>query len=141
MILILKKLNTEQNIKKIRTKSTEIWLDEEGVLWVRFDPDAELELDEVIECFDTYKKMGINKDNKVLQIIDAQEGGGNTKEGRDYAALYGKEFFIASAIISKKLAVRLIVNFFNAYYKFQKVPFKLFDTEENAKKWLYNFRK
>lgn len=130
----------KQNIKRVRTKSTEIWLDDDGVLWLLPDANAELDLDEVKTCFEVYTKMGIHKDNKVLQIIDAQSGVSMYKEGRDYAAEHGKDFFIASAIISKNLSVRLIVNFFNLFYKTQPVPFKLFDTIENGKAWLNKFK-
>ena len=49
----------------ISTKTTEIWLDEDGILWLRPNPEIELELEEVVACFDTYRKMGFNKDNKV----------------------------------------------------------------------------
>lgn len=125
---------------RVRTKSTEIWLDEEGILWLLPDANVELDLDEVKICFETYTKMGINKNNKVLQIIDAQAGVSMNKEGRDFAAEHGKDFFIASAIISKNLSVRLIVNFFNLFYKIQPVPFKLFDTIENGKAWLNKFK-
>lgn len=130
----------KQNITRVRTKSTEIWLDEEEILWLLPDANAELDLEEVKICFEEYSRMGINKNNKVLQIIDAHAGVSMSKEGRDYAAEHGKDFFIASAIISKNLSVRLIVNFFNLFYKTQPVPFKLFDTVENGKVWLAKFK-
>jgi hypothetical protein len=123
-----------------RTKYSEIFLDDNGILWLKPDDDAELDLEEVVACFDTYRKMGINKENRVLQIIDVKTNATMTKEGREYAANAGKAFFIASGIISNNLAVRMLVNFFNIFYKSQAVPFRLFNTEESAKKWLLKFR-
>ena len=125
--------------KIYRTKYTEIWLDEEEILWLKPDPETELDQEEVAACFDTYREMGINPDHKVLQIIDARVNVSMNKEGRDYAALHGHDCFIASAVISSSLSVRLIVNFFNFFYK-ASVPLKMFDTEESAKKWLARFR-
>lgn len=130
----------QTKIESYRTKCNEVCFDEEGILWLIPDEGTELDLEEVTACFDTYKKMGVNKDNRVLQIIDARVNVTMNKEGREYAAVHGKEYFIASAVISTNLAVRLIVNFFNLFYKYNKVPLKMFDTEESARKWLEKFK-
>lgn len=123
---------------KIKTANNEIWVDEEGFLVLKLIDGCELDLEEVTACFDAYKKLGFGPSNKVLQLIDIREGGSMTHEARNYAAEHGKYYFIASAVISKSLAVRMIVNFFNAFYK-HPVPFKLFGEEEDAKKWLRTF--
>ncbi len=130
----------ETKIQPLKTKHSEIWLDEEGILRVDIQENAELEAEEVKNCFDAYTQMGINKNNKVLQLMTTGENVTIDKEGRDYAAINGKDFFIASAIVSTSLATRLIVNFFNIFYKSQIVPFKMFDNEESAKRWLYKFK-
>ena len=85
-------------IESFRTKYCDIWLDEDGILWLKPDAETELDFEEVKSCFDTYKKMGIHKDNKVLQIIDARVNVSMDKEGRAYAAEHGGAFFIASAV-------------------------------------------
>lgn|GEM_PF-1476573 len=126
--------------KVCRTRHTQISLDENGILWLQPDANAELDLEEVTACFDLYREMGIGPDNKVLQLIDAQKDVTMDKEGREYAAQHGNDFFIASAIISTNFSIRLIVNFFNLFYKAKTVPFKLFGNEESAKRWLLKFR-
>lgn len=127
--------------QRIRTKCSEIFIDDDGILWLVPDIDADLDLEEVIACYDAYKEMGLHEGNKVLQIIDIKGNASMNREARDYAAKFGNEFFIASAVISTSMSVRLIVNFFNLFYTFQKVPLKLFDSEENARKWLFKFIK
>jgi hypothetical protein len=122
-----------------RTKYSEIFMDDHGILWLVPDPDVELDLEEVVACFDVYRKMGINERNKVLQIIDVSTDASMTKEGREYAALHGLNFFKASAVVSKSLTVRILVNFFNFFYK-QPVPFKLFENVNAARNWLENFK-
>ncbi len=124
-------------IKKIRTKLNEIWLDEEGFLILKPQLDAELDLDEVKICFEVYRSLGIGPNNKVLELIDARDGT-MTSEARTYAAENGKEYFIAAAIISDSLAVRMVVNFYNKFYK-HEVPFKMFSNEQDARKWLRTF--
>lgn len=123
----------------IKTKMNEIWIDEEGFLILKPQEGAELDLDEVKACFEAYKLLGIGPNNKVLEIIDARDGS-MTSEARTYAAEVGGDYFIAAAIISDSLAVRLVVNFFNTFYK-QVVPFKMFASDEEARKWLRTFRK
>lgn len=124
----------------VKTKMSEIWIDDEGILVLKPFEDVELDLDTVVECFETYKAMGIGPHHKVLQLIDATGHGSMTSEGRTYAAEVGMNFFIASAIVSDSLAIRLIVNFFNSFHK-QLVPFKMFSNQEDAKKWLRTFIK
>ncbi|MBI2269715.1 MAG: STAS/SEC14 domain-containing protein [Bacteroidetes bacterium] len=128
-----------QGLEIIRTRNSEIWLDEEGILRLKPIKGGDIDLDEARACFEVYKKLGCDK-KKVLQLIDASEGAAITHEGREYASQHGRYYFIASAIVGTSLAVRLIVNFFNSFYK-QPVPFKLFSNEEDALKWLRSFRK
>lgn len=116
----------------------EIWIDDEGFLILKPKEGVELDLDEVKACFEAYKSLGVGPHNKVLEIIDARDGS-MTSEARTFAADNGKDFFIASAIISDSLAVRMVVNFFNTFYS-QVVPFKMFSTEEAARKWLRTFK-
>lgn len=124
-------------ISKIKTKMNEIWIDEDGFLILKPFPGAELDLEEVKCCFEAYESLGIGSHHKVLQIIDARDGS-MTHEARAYAAEVGMNYFIAAAIISDSLAVRMVVNFFNTFYK-HTVPFKMFATEEDARKWLRTF--
>lgn len=125
---------------KIKTPNNEIWIDEDGFLVLKLINTGELDLEEVKACFEAYSKLGFGPTNKALQLIDIREDGSMSREGRDFAAENGKHFFIASAVISNSLAVRMIVNFFNAFYK-HPVPFKMFANEEDAKKWLKTFIK
>lgn len=125
--------------QKIKTRYNEIWQDDEGFLWVRATEVTEIDLEEVKACFEAYAEMGIDQE-KVLQVMDVRNSITVTREARDYAARHGHRFFIASAVISNSLSVRLIVNFFNFLYP-KKVPLKMFGSEDEALKWLRKFRK
>lgn len=125
--------------QKLKTNYNEIWIDDEGFLMLKPTPGVELDLEEVKACFEAYKSLGIGPDNKVLEIIDARDGS-MSSEARTFAAENGKDFFIASAIISDSLAVRMVVNFFNTFYS-QVVPFKMFANEKDAREWLRTFKK
>lgn len=126
------------DVKRIKTKMSEIWLDDEGILNLKPTEGAELDLEEVTACFIAYDELGIGPNNQVLELIDARDGS-MTPDARTFAAENGHNYFIAAAIISDSLAVRLVVNFFNTFYK-QIVPFKMFADKESAKQWLRTFK-
>lgn len=126
--------------RKFKTHMSDIWIDEDGVLVLRFLKDGEVELEEVKSCFNAYSQMGIGPNNKALQLIIAKHHALPNAQARDYAAENGKNYFIASAVVGNFVAVRLIVNFFNSFYK-SPVPFKMFGDEESARKWLNSFKK
>ncbi len=121
-----------------QTKSATIRIDEEGFLCVHVHEDAELNLEEMENCFNIYRQLGC-ADHKVLEIIDGSNDFKITKEGREYAAEHAKEFFIASALVTTNLAVRLVFNFFSKFHN-AEVPFRLFKTDAEARAWLYEFR-
>ncbi|MGQ0829515.1 MAG: DUF7793 family protein [Bacteroidota bacterium] len=126
--------------EKIKTNVAEIWIDEQELLRVDIFEGAELNLEEVIICFDSYRELGCGPNNRVLQLMDARVNCTMTKEARDYVAKHAKAFFIASAVVSDNLVVRLIANFINKFYQLD-VPLKLFHSEEKALEWLMKFRK
>lgn len=124
----------------VKTKHNQIWLDDEGILNLKCTEMGEMDLAETMECFEVYRKLGVGEGKKVLQLIDMRVGLIISSEGRDYAARVGRDYFIASAVVSNSLAVRFIVNFFNRFYK-HKVPFRIFSTNEKAIEWLRKQKK
>ncbi len=124
--------------EKILTGKSEIWIDEEGILRLCPVDGSEIDLEEVKACFAHYRALGLKK-KKALQLIDARIDVSFTQEARDYAAKHAREYFIASAVISSSLPVRLLINFFNAFDK-DGAPLRMFKTEEEALGWLRTFR-
>ena len=124
----------------IKTKTSEIWIDDRGILNVKVSEGAELTYEEVKNCFDIYRELGCGGDNKVLQLMYANVNAAMSKEAREYVAKQGQDFFIASAVITNNLAIRLIANFISKFYKLG-FPFKIFDSEDKALEWLLKYRK
>jgi hypothetical protein len=121
--------------RKIVGQSTEVWIDSEGVLVLQVSADAEVDLDEVMKSFAVYREMGIGPENKKPQLIIAKGNALMSPEARNFANQNGVDYFKASAVITRSLTIRLVVNFFNSFYK-PKIPLKMFDNEEAARKWL-----
>ncbi len=124
----------------IKTKFSEIWLEQSGLLCLKFNDNVEADLEEVQRAFKVYEDLGLGPNKKVLQLMFGQNNFTITPEARAYAAKKGNDFFIASAMISNNLAVRMLVNFFNKFDNNQ-VPFKMFGTEAEAREWLGKFKK
>ena len=124
---------------KIETKFSEIWIDEEGILHLKIKENAEIDLEEVRKCFKIYENLGC-RENKVLQLIGGATFFSFDTDAQKYAAQYGKDFFIAAALVNNSLSIRILFNFFNSFFK-HNVPFKMFPTEEKALQWLRTFRK
>jgi hypothetical protein len=122
----------------ILTKSARIHIDRKGILCVQIIANAELNEEEVAQTFAVYHDLGCSE-QKVLQLMDGSNDFTITKEGRDYASKHGKDYFLASAIVTNNRAVRLLVNFFNRFHK-HEVPFRMFKNEKEARIWLENFR-
>lgn len=123
----------------VKTSVADVWINDDGILYVKIFEGAEISDDDARELFDAYEKLVCRK-NKVLQILDARVDCTITPEGRQVSLKYSKDFLIASAVISSSLAIKLIVNFFNNFLKYD-VPLKIFSTEEEGLKWLSGFRK
>src|ERR1039457_6894461 len=116
--------------EKIGTKTSTIWIDQEGILRLQIKEDAEVNLHEAQLCFEAYKKLGCQK-NKVLQLMEGGSFFSYDKVALKYIAKQGGDFFIASAMVHDSLAIRILFNFFNNFFN-RNVPFKLFRSKEKA---------
>jgi hypothetical protein len=119
-----------------RTDTAEIWLENNEVLWVRIREGAEIDLKAVKSCFDVYKQICGEK--KLVQIIDARATCSMTAPGKKYSALHSPDFFVAHALITELLSVRMLVNFYNKTQN-HTVPYQVFRTEEEAREWLKQY--
>jgi hypothetical protein len=124
--------------EKTLSNVTEIWLDEHSILCVRILEGAEMDEMGFKSCFDTYRKL-LKPGRKYLQLIDGRATCNITKEGKQYSAQHSPDLFIATALITDNLSVRLLVNFFNKANQ-HSVPFRLFRTEEEARFWLFSYK-
>lgn len=124
-------------VEKIETQSAFIWIDDEGILHLRIKDGAEIDLEEAKKCFEIYKALGCKK-NKVFQLIEGGTFFTIDTDAQKYIAQQGKDYFHAAAIVNNSLAIRMLFNFFNKFFK-QKVPFQMFPSRDKALNWLRRF--
>lgn len=120
----------------ITTSVAEIWLEGGNILWAKILPDTELDEVGFESCFSVYKQLCAEK--KRVQIIDARALFSLTGEGKKYSATHSPDYFIATALITNNLSVRIPVSIFNKIYK-HSVPFQIFQTEVEARQWLAGY--
>jgi hypothetical protein len=123
--------------EKVVNKTTEMHIDNEGILRIAVLEDAEIDIEEAKENFDSAVKLSGGK--SMLKLVDARAFFTMTKKARDFAASREtNEHNIARAVIVHSLANRLLVNFFIRFHK-PKSPLRMFSSEAEALKWLRKF--
>jgi len=119
---------------KLFTSSARVSLTEDGILIVKLNQNAEIDVKEVKEQHEAALKLTQGK--KYAVLLDARTVLSATPEARAFGALPEiHKNIIAQAILVTSLANKLMGNF---YIKFNKppVPAQLFKTEKGAMDWL-----
>lgn len=124
--------------KEVETRISHISLEVDGILRVRIKDIGVVKEADVIESFDIYRKWGCDK-KKVLQIMYGNNFFSMDSAGQKYAAKHGNEIFLASAMVHKSIAIRVLFNFFIRFFR-TDVPMRIFSDEKSAVQWLENYR-
>lgn len=125
-------------MQKIRTKINEKWVDENGVLWIKVLEGAFIDLPSLME--DASVNDSLTGGKKALALYDARNFFTITPDANDYIRSGILDTSrIATAVVTDKLATRLIVNMLVKFKK-PKTPLKMFNTEEDALQWLSTFK-
>ena len=139
MFAVLNRLYIMGATEKIETKTAKIWIDDEGIVRFKIKEGAAVDLQEVEEHFNVYRKL-VSKKNKALHLFESGEFFRFDIDAMKYVAKHAKDFFIASAIVHNSLAIRILYNFVHKFIV-PPVPFKMFSTKSEALEWLRAFRK
>lgn len=124
-------------MQQVITRTTEITLGDDGILRTRVFEGAAITLKDVKEYYAFTRRMA--GDRKVLALVDGRASFSITDEARAYAADQMNETRIATALITRSAAVRMLYNLFVQVNKPQ-VPTKMFTDEQSAEAWLKVFR-
>jgi hypothetical protein len=122
---------------KVRTSVAEMYIDEDGILQIRFFRGVEVTLEKAIEYYAVSNDLLNNQ--KSLVLVDASEDYQITEEAKAYVQTEeAMKNRIAIAFVTNSLANQLM---FNLYVKFYKplVPLKMFSNKTAALKWLKSF--
>lgn len=125
-------------MEKIVTPINTKWMDEDGILNIEVIEGAYIDVDALKE--DHTANEVLTKGKRTLALYDARNFYTITPDAMEYlnSRILEKER-IATAVLTDKLATRLLVNFINKIKK-PEIPLKMFSDPEHARKWLLSFR-
>ncbi|MDH5542455.1 MAG: hypothetical protein OEY64_05780 [Nitrospinota bacterium] len=119
------------------TDTVDIWLDENGIIWMVDHKGAEERIEHARENVATVWKASGGIKRPVL--IDIRQLKSITREAREYYA--GEEvanFGSSVALLTSSPATKVIGNFFLKFNK-PTLPFRIFTSELEAVHWLKGF--
>ncbi|TAL57180.1 MAG: STAS/SEC14 domain-containing protein [Bacteroidetes bacterium] len=113
-------------------------MDKKGILRIKVIEGAAITLENLKE--DDAVNPQLTEGKKALALYDACAFFSITPEAEKFlrSGILNKSR-IATAVLTDKFFVRLLVNFMNNFTRL-KSPLKMFGREEAALKWLYSFK-
>lgn len=105
---------------------------EGAIVYVRIKEGAELTVTSLQAQIDARRKL--IDDHDFVVIVDGRTRFTSTKESREFIARFEEEQWVATALVTSSLAVRLVGNFFIQFNRPAR-PTRLFSTEKDARVW------
>ena len=123
-------------MERIKTKAHVIYRDEDGIIHLDIVENAHVDKDSIIALHSIYSQLGYS--DKKLVKVDARAHHTMCNEAMEYlkSDMLDKDR-IATAIISEKLGIRIMIDYFTSVVKGSHV--KMFSTEPEAMAWLKTF--
>jgi hypothetical protein len=125
-------------MKKIRTNTDEISIDEHGIIHKKVTEGAHIDIAELQESEEICQ--GLSKQDKFLIMVDATAVHTMTPEAVKLLKEHIDTKRIAAAIISNRLGMRIMIDYFINVEK-STTPIKIFHSHEEALAWLLQFKK
>ena len=121
-------------INEVDLNEATVSLTSDDIVYVYMKDNCVLDVELQMTLFDVYHKVTGGKLTPF--IFHGGENVSTTKEARENFKKIEEQFPIsASAVIANNLAYKLVANFYLQFYK-PKRPYKVFNTEKDALKWL-----
>ncbi|HWY37083.1 MAG TPA: hypothetical protein VNY73_00895 [Bacteroidia bacterium] len=126
-------------MEKVRTRTAEMWKDENGIFWVTILPGVKIDKEDIADNMLVTRNIIGNTPS--LRIFDSRNNWEMTAE----AEMYYKnedtpEKTIARAVLVSSVADKMIKSFLTKLYK-PSVPLNFFTNGNEAVKWLMGFKK
>jgi hypothetical protein len=126
----------EQN--KHSTSQGEVWLGEDGILFQRYVPCAELRLEDSLDELRVYQSSFCREGKRPI-LVDITKIKTVSKESRNiYASEEMGNIISAAALIVGNPVSRIIGNFYMGISK-TKMPVRMFTSMHEAITWLRNY--
>lgn len=124
----------QQNVFKLRN-STISFLDN-GIVLLKIDDNSEVQVEDSIEQHKILKKNYI-PGKKFRILVDPGRYTSISTEAREYSSRpENNNLTLATAVIIKSLAQRIVINFMINFVQKQNMRMRMFESKEKAIEWL-----
>ncbi|MBL7892249.1 MAG: hypothetical protein JNL63_06440 [Bacteroidia bacterium] len=133
-------LYPKTNVSSVETNLSIVSKREDGIIEIRFKKNEyEVDVSEQLDIHDAYAKLTNNGSDPYALLVIPGTYGGVTKEAREMEMfdfdVYRNQ--MALAIVIKSLHQRILATmYFSLKRKKPKYPYRLFNSETNAIKWI-----
>lgn len=116
----------------------ELW--DNGITYIKIDDNVQIEIEDSTAHFN-YLKSNYDGINKFKILVETGNYTSISKEAREYGtAPERNEMTLATAVIVKSLAHRLVINFIINFTRQQTMKMRMFDNKQKAIDWLLTFK-
>lgn len=130
--------NSEKNLNKISRNGHMEFTIEDGILYGKLIGPDKLVMDLEMAKAIVKERLELSNGKDYPVVLDLDKLSMTDKSVRDFMNKEGTEGIKAGAIVTKKIFVKHIMNFFLKVSK-PEVPAKLFSDEKEAVKWLKKY--
>jgi len=130
--------NSEKNLNKISRNGHMEFTIEDGILYGKLIGPDKLVMDLEMAKTIVKERLELSNGKDYPVVLDLDKLSMTDKSVRDFMNKEGTEGIKAGAIVTKKLFVKHIMNFFLKVSK-PDVPAKIFSDEKEAVKWLKKY--
>ncbi|MGZ4057205.1 MAG: DUF7793 family protein [Bacteroidia bacterium] len=126
-------------VYKDRISTIEIW--DNGIFYIKLEDHIVVEVEDSKRQLE-YLRAHFDGVNKMRVLVETGQYTDITKEAREFSARpESNAMTMASAVIVKSLAHRLIINFIINFTRQQAMKMRMFDDKEKAIEWLLNLKR
>lgn len=116
----------------------EFW--DNGITYIKIEDNAQVELKDSQNQFN-YLKSKYDGKNKFRILVETGRYTSISKESREFATVPERnEMTMATAVIVKSLAHRLVINFIINFTNQQTMKMRMFDNKQKAINWLLSLK-
>jgi hypothetical protein len=125
-------------VYKDRISSIELW--DNGIIFIKLADHVTVELEDSKRQLE-FLRAHFDGVNKMRVLVESGRYTDITKEAREFSARpESNAMTLASAVIVKSLAHRLIINFLINLTRQQAMKMRMFDDKEKALEWLLELK-
>ncbi|MEO6302806.1 MAG: STAS/SEC14 domain-containing protein [Bacteroidia bacterium] len=121
-----------------RASTTEFW--DNGIIFIKLDDNSEVNTNDAKEHH-AFLKTKFDGTNKLRVLTESGRFTTITKEAREFSTQpHINSMTLASAVIIKSLAHRIVINFIIGFTRQQNMKMRMFENKDLAIEWLLSIK-